>query len=201
MKVSFEFPEGATPLNDCSGLKPFWVTSISDLNRVEAENILKAQTRFLSGNIDHPKNWYNVPFLKKVHTFMFADVWDWAGEYRKSVTSVGIPPVLIPSKMAEHCHEMIVELEKLQKISNVEMTARVHHRLVSIHPFENGNGRFSRLIADRFLKSIGGKIPNWPAYLNKEGIVRKDYINTLKNADKGDFEPLIDLMKKLGARP
>jgi ankyrin repeat protein len=35
--------------------------------------------------------------------------------------------------------------------------------------------------------------------LNQEGVVRKDYIKTLKSADKGDYEPLVDFMKKLGA--
>jgi len=43
MVENFEFPQGATPLSDCSGLIPGWVNDISDLNRVEAENIMKAQ--------------------------------------------------------------------------------------------------------------------------------------------------------------
>lgn len=79
------------------------------------------------------------------------------------------------------------------------MAARIHHRLVFIHPFENGNGRFSRLIADRFLFAFKCSYPLWPSHLNKEGIMRKDYIDTLKNADRGDYSSLMDFMKKLGA--
>jgi len=46
MVENFEFPEGATPITDCSGLIPDWVHHLKDLNRVEAENILKAQGRY-----------------------------------------------------------------------------------------------------------------------------------------------------------
>jgi ankyrin repeat protein len=35
--------------------------------------------------------------------------------------------------------------------------------------------------------------------LNQDGVVRKDYIRTLKSADKGDYAPLIEFMKKFGA--
>ena len=42
-----EFPEGATPLHDESDLLIPWVRTMSDLNRVEAENILQAQERYL----------------------------------------------------------------------------------------------------------------------------------------------------------
>ena len=43
----FIFPEGATPLSDGSGLIPKWVYTLVDLNRVEAENILGAQKKYL----------------------------------------------------------------------------------------------------------------------------------------------------------
>ncbi|HSX13710.1 MAG TPA: hypothetical protein VLE96_04730 [Chlamydiales bacterium] len=39
MPERFEFPEGAIPIGDCSGLIPVWVHNLNDLNRVEAENI------------------------------------------------------------------------------------------------------------------------------------------------------------------
>jgi Fic family protein len=77
----------------------------------------------------------------------------------------------------------------------LEKAARIHHRLVSIHPFENGNGRFSRLISDRYLKACGSAYPIWPA-LEHEGDVRSYYIQCLKSADRGDFEPLMKLMNR-----
>jgi uncharacterized protein len=42
-----------------------------------------------------------------------------------------------------------------------------------------------------------GRIDNH--YLNQEGLDRRDYIQALKSADSGDYAPLLDFMKKLGA--
>ena len=200
MPERFEFPEDATPIADCSGLIPAWVHHLNDLNRVEAENIMNAQRKYLQGTVSDPKNWFQARELKAIHQAMFGEVWEWAGAYRKSITSIGINPNLIPMQLAELCLEVSSWSQYPVELTFVEMAARVHHRLVFIHPFENGNGRFSRLIADRFLLAFRCQHPVWPSLLNKEGVVRKDYIKMLKNADKGDYKPLVDFMKKLGAR-
>lgn len=199
MPRHFEFPEDATPICDCSGLIPVWVHHLNDLNRVEAENILNAQRKYLQGRIGDPQNWFQVKELKAIHQAMFGDVWEWAGVYRKSITSIGINPSLIPTQLAELCLEVSSWSQYPVELTFVEMAAKVHHRLVFIHPFENGNGRFSRLIADRFLLAFRCQHPVWPSYLNQESVVRKDYIKTLKSADKGNYSPLVDFMKKLGA--
>ncbi len=200
MPERFEFPEGAIPIGDYSGLIPVWVHHLHDLNRVEAENIMNAQRKYLRGTVGDPKNWFQLKELKAIHQAMFGNVWEWAGVYRKSITSIGINPSLIPTQLAELCLEVSSWSEYPVELTFVEMAARVHHRLVFIHPFENGNGRFSRLIADRFLLAFKCQHPVWPSHLNQEGVVRKDYIKTLKSADKGDYVPLVDFMNKLGAR-
>ncbi|MFA6915454.1 MAG: mobile mystery protein B [Parachlamydiales bacterium] len=199
MPERFEFPVGATSIGDCSGLIPVWVQDLNDLNRVEAENIMNAQRKYLRGVVGDPKSWFQVKELKAIHQVMFGDVWEWAGVYRKSITSIGINPSLIPTQLAELCLEVSSWSQYPVELTILEMAARVHHRLVFIHPFENGNGRFSRLIADRFLLAFRCQYPIWPSLLNQEGVVRKDYIKTLKSADKGDYVPLVDFMKMLGA--
>lgn len=199
MIIRFEFLEGATPISDCSGLIPAWVHNLNDLNRVEAENIMKAQRRYLRSTVDDPKKWFQVGELKNIHRSMFGDVWEWAGAYRKSVTSIGIKSSLIPTQFAEFCLEVRSWSLYPVELSFVEMAARIHHRLVFIHPFENGNGRFSRLIADRFLLAWQCPYPIWPDHLNQECLVRKDYIQTLKDADRGDYAPLVNFMKMFGA--
>lgn len=195
----FEFPPGATPILDCSGLIPIWVHNLNDLNRVEAENIMNAQRKYLRGTINDLQNLFQVKELKKIHQAMFGKVWVWAGTYRKSITSIGIKPALIPMQLAAFCFEIISWFEHPIELTFVEIAARIHHRLVFIHPFENGNGRFSRLIADRFLLGFKCPYPLWPNQLNKEGSIRKDYIETLKSADKGDYSLLIEFMKTFGA--
>lgn len=200
MTEHFVFPEGATPILDCSGLIPNWVHHINDLNRVEAENIAVALRKYLRKPIDSQKNWFHETELKNIHQTMFGNVWTWAGKYRKSVTSIGIQPSSISSQLGEFCLEVRSWFCSPVELTFVEMAARIHHRLVFIHPFENGNGRFSRLIADRFLLAFKCPYPSWPNSLNKEGILRKDYIQSLKNADRGNYVPLITIMNKLGAK-
>lgn len=199
MVERFEFPEGATPITDCSGLIPVWVHNLNDLNRVEAENIMSAQRKYLRSPVADPKSWFQVEELKTIHRAMFGDVWEWAGKYRKSITSIGTKPNLIPALLEELCLEVHSWLHSPIELTFVEKAARIHHRLVFIHPFENGNGRFARLIADRFLLASRCSYSIWPSQLNQEGVLRKDYIQTLKDADRGDYLPLVNFMKKLGA--
>ena len=196
----FEIPEGATPISDYSGLKPTWVRNMRDLNRVEAENIIFAQKKFLANPVDDPKNWFNVTDLKRIHKAMFGNVWEWAGLYRASVTSIGIKPSMIPSLFADFCADVCSWSQYPVELTFLEMAARVHHRLVFIHPFENGNGRFSRLVSDRFLLAWRCTHPIWPSHLNQDSMERKKYIQALKSADSGDYTPLIEFIKKLGAR-
>jgi len=199
MEKLFKCPEGATPINDCSGLIPSWINDLESLNRVEAENIMNALKKYLRGEVNHPRNWFGIKKLKEIHEAMFEDVWDWAGKYRQSNTSIGVIPSFIPLQIAELCTDVISWMESPVELTFLEMAARIHHRLVLIHPFENGNGRFARLVSDRFLLAFRCSFPTWPNQLNNNGYLRTEYIQTLKNADKGNYSPLIDFMKKLGA--
>lgn len=81
-------------------------------------------------------------------------------------------------------------------LSFIEEAATIHHRLVFIHPFLNENGRFSRLVSDRYLKAYKLPFPNWLIDLGKDGKHRKSYIKALQEADQGNLEPLVSYMKK-----
>ncbi|HSX12199.1 MAG TPA: mobile mystery protein B [Rhabdochlamydiaceae bacterium] len=195
--MQFEFPEGATPIPDVSDLLIPWVQNMSDLNRVEAENISYAQSKYLRATPNI--SWFQYKKLQTIHRTMFEKVWSWAGKQRKSVTSIGVAPGLVALYMAELCKEVASWGIEPVELTFLEKSARIHHRLVYIHPFENGNGRFARLIADRCLLAWKCPHPIWPDYLHREGQARKRYIAALKAADKGDYEPLVSFMKDLGA--
>ena len=195
----FQFTEGATPLPDCSGLLLPWVQTMSDLNRVEAENISPAQRKYLRPSSRDISSWFHYQEFQTIHRSMFDKVWEWAGKQRKSKTSIGVEPGLIPARIAELCAQVASWSTDPVELTFLEKSARIHHSLVHIHLFENGNGRFSRLVADRCLLSWKCPHPIWPDNLNFEGAARKLYIQTLKAADKGDYEPLVSLMKDLGA--
>jgi fido (protein-threonine AMPylation protein) len=64
---------------------------------------------------------------------------------------------------------------------------------VFIHPFTNGNGRFSRLFADFVVISNNQPRFSWgKGSLTQDGIVRKLYIEALKEADNFDYQKLIE---------
>lgn len=172
---------------------------MDDLNRVEAENISSAQIKYLRRSHKDISTWFCYPMLKEIHRFMFGKVWTWAGKIRKSQTSIGVKPNLIPSKLAELCEEVKAWSTEEIELTFLEKSARIHHGLVKIHPFENGNGRFSRLIADRYLLCWKCTYPLWPDNLHLKGTIRKKYIETLQEADKGNYDPLIIFMKEFGA--
>ena len=83
--MKFSYPEGATPVDDLSGLIPNWVKTQIDLNQVEAE-------KYLMKSVSQPQNWFTVSFLQKIHYDMFFDVWSWAGVFRQAQTVPGIDP-------------------------------------------------------------------------------------------------------------
>jgi Fic family protein len=76
-----------------------------------------------------------------------------------------------------------------------EQAATLHYRGVLIHPFENGNGRWARLLANIWLKQHDQPVTLWP----EEGItggtspIRTEYIQALKLADQCNMRSLIDL--------
>ena len=192
--MKFLYPEGATPLDDISCLKPVWVKTQEDLNNVEAENISSAISKYLLKAIAPPERWFNISFLQKIHRDMFCDVWDWAGKFRTTQTHPGIEPYQIYEALAHLCDDVRYWCQNECDLTTMEQAARIHHQLVYIHPYPNGNGRFSRLISDRYLKACKYPFPNWPIDLNQDGEARKKYLAALKNADVGHYEPLVHYM-------
>jgi len=191
----FEPIEGNTPIDDISGLIPTHITTKAELDEWEAANILKAVRKYL---ISGKKSVITVEGLKKVHKDMFDDTWEWAGKFRVKSTNVGVDPHHIREEIKKLVDDIDFWKKDKDGINLFEQSVRIHHRLVYIHPFENGNGRHARLVADIFLSSHGKKLPSWPdAQLIKKTDIRARYIKALKEADKGDYKPLEDLTRSL----
>ena len=71
-----------------------------------------------------------------------------------------------------------------------------HYQIVKIHQFVNGNGRHTRFCADRLVENLGGRpFPCGRDDLRGEGVARQSYLATLKTADAGDGEPLVQFAR------
>lgn len=77
-----------------------------------------------------------------------------------------------------------------------EIAMRFHHRLVSIHPFPNGNGRHARFYTDLILFANNAEQFTWGRQsLENSEDCRKNYIDALRAADRGRYELLLDFTR------
>ena len=186
---------GATPLedDDIDGLIPTFVATRSDLNLVEQANIEKASFwAFRRRKAVSATELLNVSFSRELHRRMFGDVWRWAGQQRVRGTNIGVEPYRITAEekllfddcLYWHSHDTY---------DIAERAVRLHHRLVTVHPFRNGNGRHSRLMADIYLHAAGARRLSWGAGqdLVIDGEARATYIAALRTADAGEIQPLL----------
>ncbi|WP_407434855.1 mobile mystery protein B [Treponema sp.] len=187
----FESDDSSTPLtsDEKNGLKLKWIMLRSELNEAEARNIAKAQIWLYSNK---NKDVCSDIFLRELHKRMFDDVWKWAGTYRTSERNIGVVPYQIPLKLMQLFDDVKFWIEN-KTYPNNEIAVRLHHRLVQIHPFPNGNGRVSRLMADLLMEKLEGRKLYWG---NKNLVnvseVRKAYITALRKANEGDYSDLLE---------
>lgn len=197
MPPQFDVPEGATPIEDASGLIPVWIFTYADLYAAEAENILVAYNKHLKRHKNPAKAWFIEEYIRNVHSDMFKSVWDWAGKYRDSGLSIGVPAAQIREEIKKLCEDVQYWDSKTNvSMTIIERASRIHHRLTKIHPFRNGNGRHARLIADIYFHSHKHPIPTWPIDISQETDARTPYLKAIRAADHGNYTPLIEYMEK-----
>jgi Fic-DOC domain mobile mystery protein B len=126
---------------------------------------------------------------------MLSRVWKWAGAFRQSERNLGIDAYRIPIELRQLLDDCRYWIEN-KTYESGEIAARFHHRLVSIHPFPNGNGRHSRLAADLLLVVLGSKRFTWGRVsLVNAGETRRTYIEALRAADNHDINPLLAFVR------
>ena len=197
MGLELKYEEGQTPLdeNEKEGLKIKSITTQGELDEFEQLNIEKAVEWTIRTNLNAEKI-LTEKFVKDLHKRMYGEVWKWAGEFRRSEKNIGITWTRIGSELKNLLDDTKYWIEN-NTYSPEEIAIRFKHRIVSIHCFPNGNGRHSRLMADIIIESIFGKeIFSWhQSNMAKADETRKEYINSLREADNGNIKPLIEFAK------
>jgi Fic-DOC domain mobile mystery protein B len=193
MTDPFAADDDATPLTpeERDGLIPTHVTLRSELNELEQQNILEAD-RWAFGR---KRNVVDDVFLRGLHRRMFGRVWRWAGEYRISERNLGIERHRIEPELRQIIDDARYWLEH-RSYAPDELAVRFHHRLVAVHPFPNGNGRWSRLAADLLIVQHGANRFTWGrANIQADSNARRAYIEALHAADNHDLAPLIEFAR------
>ena len=136
---------------------------------------------------------FSFEWLLILHKEMFGDVWEWAGRLRQVELSIGVKAYLVSTEIKKLVDDLEF-WEQNRSFDIIEIASRLHHRAVQIHPFINGNGRWSRMLANIYLKQNGLQPTKWNEnLLSKENLHRGDYIKALKSADNGDYRDLIQM--------
>ena len=189
--------DDATPLDDTSGLKlpNDKVYTLREIYEAEANNIALATIKYLSAPPSKKIAPFSYEWLQELHKEMFGNVWDWAGKFRQVELSIGIKAYQVPTALKELANDIAFwDTNKTYDI--YEIATRIHHRVVQIHPFKNGNGRWSRMLANIYLRQNGSMPVKWQEdLLSKENPKRDEYIQALKAADNGDYFNLIEMHK------
>jgi Fic-DOC domain mobile mystery protein B len=189
---------GNTPidLDEAKGLIPDLLTQ-SQLNEYEQLNIATAlvwagTSRFLKRQL------LSRDGLQRLHQRMFDRTWKWAGQFRRSNKNIGIHWTEIPVAVQTLCDDIKYKLAN-PPYELEEVAVHLHYRLVTIHPFPNGNGRHARMAADLLCVQHGGQALPWGASnLAAKSDSRSTYLEALRSADNGDFGPLTQFARSTG---
>ncbi|WP_235506585.1 mobile mystery protein B [Altererythrobacter sp. Root672] len=182
--------DGNTPLSaeERLGLIPSYVTLRQELNEIEQINITEGE-RWAFGRA---RDILDEGYLRELHRRMFGKVWKWAGDYsRENNRRIGSDSVMIPLDLRGLLDDVRYWIDHGTYPPD-EIALRFHHRLTQIHPFPNGNGRFSRLAADLLAVHLGQPRFTWGrTNLVEAGATRRQYIDALRAADGHAIDSLL----------
>ena len=190
--------DGETPIDPSKLKKAYrWIKVRAELNVVKATGMEAAYRKYLSATPTSRTAPFTLKWALRLNGEMFGKVWTWAGKARRvELEGVGSKWFNVEPELQSLLEDL--KAWKSSGMSFIEQAARLHHRAVLIHPFENGNGRWARLLANIWLKRNGQGVIAWPDgdLIGRESSIRQEYIAALKEADAGNFDPLIEMHKK-----
>jgi len=131
--------------------------------------------------------------ILRIHRIVCSGILENAGEYRKSQVYIEgsdyIPPPAF--EIPDLIKELLEWLRKNpEELRPVETAAVLHYKLVSIHPFDDGNGRVARLLMNLVLIKHG-----YPMTVIRN-YDRRRYYDTLRKADSGNLKPFVTFIAR-----
>ncbi|XZE45722.1 Fic family protein [Pirellulaceae bacterium SH467] len=181
---------------DGSGLKIKSIKTRRQLNEAEFESILRVTEKYLLRKPSHKLAPFTFSWILDLHREMLGSIWSWAGEIRTTQKNIGVSPNIVTAELGV----IAIESEKRHSETGelvIATAAEFHHRAVWVHPFEDGNGRWARLLANIWLMQHDQPVTIWPFtdLRDTESPIRGEYIAAMKQADLRNYGPLIDLHK------
>lgn len=194
MSLFFKTREGQTPIDESirKELKHRHIQDMHELYELESENIALGIAWSKSTSKTH------LDYLTwlELHKHMLCDIWKFAGVIRKvelANTDFHQPYDVLPS-----LRNLELDLKTWIEFNHPpqEMMAKFHERLLTIHPFRDGNGRWSRVLTEFMCERLGFDQPTWGSKTIVGDEERRNrYIEAVKKArHEDDHSDLIAVM-------
>lgn len=87
-------------------------------------------------------------FVRELHRRLYADIWLWAGSFRKRELNIGVAPENIAVELRNSIETIRYRWEHTEDWTPHQLGIAVHAETVRVHPFVDGNGRTTRLLGD-----------------------------------------------------
>lgn len=120
-------------------------------------------------------------FVRDLHRQLYQDVWIWGGRFRQHELNLGVAPEQISEELRATLGTVLYRWEHTEDWSPRELGMAVHAEVVRIHPFADGNGRTTRLLADLVYVATqdGDTLFQYDWQVDKV-----EYINSLRRFDQ-----------------
>jgi len=172
------------------------LTDPVDIDEIELSLLQKLYEAVLIESF--PDRRLRVADLKTWHRRWLGNVYAWAGEERSVNIGKGdfqfaaaaqIPRLL--DIFERDCLAKFTPCHDVDDAAAIEAIARTHVEFILIHPFREGNGRLSRLLADVMAVQAGHDPLDYSAWdANKAG-----YIGAIQAGLAGDYAPMGELVQ------
>ena len=139
---------------------------------------------------------FDLAHLCKIHSYLFQDVYEWAGEVRSVDIIRGDSRFCNVRQIQSYSHTIFSALSAEKYLVNLEPAVfanRLAHYLSevnAIHPFREGNGRVQRLFVSQLAEHAGYS-------LDYSTLAQAELYPVMQAAFLGDERPLAELILKI----
>lgn len=131
-------------------------------------------------------------FVRELHTRLYGPIWAWAGRQRTVQTNIGVDPSRISVDLRMSLDNLAWRWQHASDLTPRRLGIALHAAVVHVHPFVDGNGRATRLLADL---AYAAAQESEPLYEYDWNVDRGRYIALLQEYDEAlDPGPLTDFV-------
>jgi len=179
------------------------IKSAEEMGRIEEQELERTELELLK--IFDQNHKFTAEDICNIHELWLGDVYPSAGKYRTVVMSKDdfsfCAPLYIESTMKKFEKQYLAIHAPCHYANSNELAlvlGTLHVDLILIHPFREGNGRVSRLLADLMVMQANKPPLNFAAIdktENEDGFQK--YILAIHAGVSGNYEPIQRIFSKL----